>query len=372
MYLSFEKLTKRYGPVTALQEVCFSVERSQFVSVLGPSGCGKTTTLMLLAGFEQPSSGRILLEGKDLAGLPPEKREVGVVFQHYALFPHMTVAENIAFGLMHGVDRRLPHSEAMERVRQLLDMIDLASLGQRRPAELSAGQQQRVAIARSLAPQPRVLCLDEPLSALDALLRERLRLEIRRLQRKLGLTVLYVTHDQEEALAISDRVVVMNQGKVLQVGTPWEVYDRPASGFVAGFIGKGSLLEAVLVSTGPHIVSRLANGQMLELPSHTWCGPSLPRPGDRLGVMLRSERVEVTVPKDTAESGSTDQQLQLLGRLEEVEFLGAHSRLQISGPSGAMVATAPAADAAAWQARIGSQVALTCRSDDVRLMPWVN
>lgn len=372
MYLSFEQLTKRYGAVTALQEVSFSVERNQFVSLLGPSGCGKTTTLMLLAGFEQPSSGRIVLEGQDLAGLPPEKRGVGVVFQHYALFPHMTVAENIAFGLLHGVEKRLSRPEAMARVHELLDLIDLAPLGQRRPAELSAGQQQRVAIARSLAPQPRVLCLDEPLSALDALLRERLRLEIRRLQRELGLTVVYVTHDQEEALAISDRVVVMNHGQVLQVGTPWEVYDRPANSFVAGFIGKGSLLDAMLVSSEAGLDLELADGQILKLPAHTWCGPSRPRPGDRLSVMLRAERVEVITPNDAATDRPTGRQLQFQGRLQEVEFLGAHSRLQIDGSAGAMVATASAADAAAWQARIGSQVVLTCQSGDARLVPSVN
>ncbi|MGI6083650.1 MAG: ABC transporter ATP-binding protein, partial [Limnochordia bacterium] len=345
------------------------VERSEFVSLLGPSGCGKTTTLMLLAGFEQPTSGRILLEGKDLSELPPEKRGVGMVFQHYALFPHMTVAENIAFGLMHGVAGRLSRSEAMARVDQLLDMIDLESLRRRKPAELSAGQQQRVAIARSLAPRPRVLCLDEPLSALDALLRERLRLEIRRLQRELGLTVLYVTHDQEEALAISDRVVVMNQGEIQQTGTPWEVYDRPATGFVAGFIGKGSLFDGAVLATGRQILFRLVNGQKLEVPADSWCGTAPPRPGDRLRVLLRSERVRVTLT-DEEDDGQETRRLRLSGCLAEVEFLGAQCRLQISGPVGDVMATAPAAEVGAWQARLGSQVTAFCHADDVRLVPW--
>ena len=369
MYLSFEQLTKRYGEVTALQDVTFGVERSEFVSLLGPSGCGKTTTLLLLAGFEQPTSGRILLEGRDLSELPPEKRGVGMVFQHYALFPHMTVAENIAFGLVHGVTKRFSRSEAMSRVDRLLDMIDLAPLRKRKPAELSAGQQQRVAIARSLAPEPRVLCLDEPLSALDALLRERLRLEIRRLQRELGLTVLYVTHDQEEALAISDRVVVMNQGKILQIGTPWEVYDRPATRFVAGFIGKGSLLDGEVVATGGQIVFKVTSGAKMAVPADCWCGASPPRAGHRLGVLLRSERVRVTLSND--EDGRSDSsRLGLSGRLEEVEFLGAQCRLQISGPAGNLVATAPAAEIGAWQARLGSKVTVFGRVDDVRLVPW--
>jgi ABC-type Fe3+/spermidine/putrescine transport system ATPase subunit len=368
MYLSFEKLTKHYGDVTALHEITFGVERGQFVSLLGPSGCGKTTTLMVLAGFENPTSGRVLLDSKDLGDLPPEKREVGVVFQHYALFPHMTVAENVAFGLLHG-PQRMGRSEATVHVERLLHLVDLASFGQRRPAELSAGQQQRVAIARSLAPQPRVLCFDEPLSALDALLREKLRLEIRRLQRELDLTVLYVTHDQEEALAISDQVVVMNEGEILQIGTPWQVYDRPANAFVAGFIGRGSVLSGKLVSAGEQVVVRLGNEQTIALPTQCWCGNTPARPGISVGMLLRSERVGVSGAPESHDCRVINQELHLPGYLLEAEFLGAATQIQIDSPVGRLIASAPAAEIGRWQGSRGNRVTLTCHVNDVRLMP---
>lgn len=365
MYLSFDHLTKYYGSVAAVRDITFAVEQGEFVSLLGPSGCGKTTTLMLLAGFEAPDTGRIMLDGNDLAGLPPEKREVGVVFQHYALFPHMTVAENIAFGLVHGAGSRLPRATVAARVAELLDIIDLAPLAQRKPAELSAGQQQRVAIARSLAPRPRVLCFDEPLSALDALLREKLRLEIRRLQRELGLTVLYVTHDQEEALAISDRIVVMNAGRVVQVGSPWEIYDRPATHFTAGFIGKGSLLEGKITACDARIMVTLANDQVITVPASAWCGQSQPQQDMTVDVVLRAERASVVMPSEPI----ANHLIQLSGRLQEVEFLGGLLRLHITADTGSMTVVVPATSLMGWQARTGSQVVVTCRPEDVRLAP---
>lgn len=362
MYLNFSGITKHYGAVTAVRDISFVVNKGEFVSLLGPSGCGKTTTLMLLAGFETPDSGRIRLDGQDLAGLPPEKREVGVVFQNYALFPHMNVVENIAFGLVHGNRTNLALPAVQKRVSELLEMVDLTPLAKRKPHELSAGQQQRVAIARSLAPYPRVLCFDEPLSALDALLREKLRLDIHRLQRKLGLTVLYVTHDQEEALAISDRVVVMDSGRIMQVGTPWKVYDRPANQFVAGFIGQGALLEGRIRALGAGITVEFTGGRMMELPLNVWCGLAEPSVGELVNVVLRAERMKV----GAAWVEGLDE---VEGRLDAVEFLGGLVRLHIASAVGAITAVAPATNIVDWQRQIGAQVIVRFRPDDVRLVP---
>ena len=241
MRLSLDGVARRYGETVALREVNVAVEDGEFFTFVGPSGCGKTTTLRLVAGFEEPSAGAIRFDGEDVAGVPPEDRDVGVVFQNYALFPHMTVGENVAYGLRFadppgGVSRR-------ERVAELLELVDLEGMEDRDPDELSGGQQQRVALARALAPGPRLLLLDEPMSALDAQLRERLRMQVREIQSELDITTLYVTHDQEEALAISDRVAVMRQGAVEQVGPPRTVYRRPESRFVAEFLGDNNVFE---------------------------------------------------------------------------------------------------------------------------------
>lgn len=236
--LRLEGITKRFGPVVAVRDFHLTVEEGEFVSLLGPSGCGKTTILRCIAGFEQPDSGQIYLYGRQVNHVPPERRDVGMVFQSYALFPNMTVAQNIAFPLM--IQRR-PRSEQMQRVAELLNLIQLQGLENRYPRQLSGGQQQRVALARALAKQPKVLLLDEPLSALDAKIREELRVEIRRIQRALAITTIYVTHDQEEALSISDRVVVMNQGIIQQVDAPTHIYRRPATLFVAQFVGTNNL-----------------------------------------------------------------------------------------------------------------------------------
>ena len=243
MYLECNGLVKRFGETTAVDNISFGIERGELVSLLGPSGCGKTTTLRLLAGFEAADVGDMYLDGRRLNGLPPEKRGVGVVFQHFALFPHMTVWQNIAYGLR--FRRRSDRSDG-EIVRELIRIVGLEGLEQRKPGQLSAGQQQRVAIARSLAPGPDLLLLDEPLSALDARLRQHLRMEIRRIQRMLGLTLLYVTHDQEEAMAISDRMIVMNAGRIEQMGEPWQVYHRPKTPFVAAFLGQTNRLRGTV------------------------------------------------------------------------------------------------------------------------------
>ena len=241
MYLQVKSVSKRFGSVEAVKDVSFHCARGELVSLLGPSGCGKTTTLRLLAGFEPPDSGAVFLDGASLEGVPPEGRGVGIVFQNYALFPHMSVGANITYGLRF-VRPRLAAAEKAERLQELLELVDLAGYADRRPDQLSAGQQQRVAIARALAPKPRLLLLDEPLSALDAGLREQLRFQIRRIQQALGLTTVYVTHDQAEALAISDQVVIMREGRVAQAAPPREIYERPADRFVAQFVGGASLI----------------------------------------------------------------------------------------------------------------------------------
>ncbi|MEN2981605.1 MAG: ABC transporter ATP-binding protein [Thermus sp.] len=232
-------VSKRYGRTLAVDGVSFTLQEGEFFTLLGPSGCGKTTTLRLVAGFEDPDRGEVRLGGERVNGLPPERRPIGMVFQNYALFPHMTVFGNVAFPLrLRGLGER----QVRLRVGELLEMVHLVGLEGRYPKELSGGQQQRVALARALAREPKVLLLDEPLSALDARIREELRGELKRLQREVGLTALYVTHDQEEALALSHRIAVMREGRVEQIGTPQEIYEAPASPFVARFVGAGAMV----------------------------------------------------------------------------------------------------------------------------------
>jgi spermidine/putrescine transport system ATP-binding protein len=237
--IALEHVSKQFGDAVAVHDVDFAIDRGAFFSLLGPSGCGKTTTLRMIAGFEQPTTGRVLLDGNDVSRVPPYRRNVNTVFQQYALFPHLSVFDNIAFGPR---SRHADPREIDRRVRQLLDVVRLAEMADRRPAQLSGGQQQRVALARALVNTPSALLLDEPLGALDLKLRQAMQLELKRIQRDVGITFVYVTHDQEEALTMSDRIAVMNAGRVEQIGTPREIYDEPASVFVAGFIGAANLI----------------------------------------------------------------------------------------------------------------------------------
>ena len=239
--LRLDRLTHRFGQAVAVDALSLDVQPGEFLTLLGPSGCGKTTTMRIVAGFEHPQSGRVLIDGKDVTGTAPGKREVGMVFQNYALFPHLTVAANIAFGLK---QRGVALEARKARVTELLDLIQLAPMRDRFPAQLSGGQRQRVAIARAIAHPPRILLMDEPLGALDQKLREAMQLEIRALQRKLGITTVYVTHDQNEALTMSDRIVVMRDGRIEQAATPHDIYHRPATRFVASFVGRINLLPA--------------------------------------------------------------------------------------------------------------------------------
>ncbi|KQP44695.1 amino acid ABC transporter substrate-binding protein [Pseudorhodoferax sp. Leaf274] len=278
-YLRLEGVHKRFGGFTALQAIDLDIPRGEFVCFLGPSGCGKTTLLRIIAGLEVQSAGRLLQAGRDISVLPPAQRDYGIVFQSYALFPNLTIADNVAYGL---VNRRQPRAQIAARVQELLALVGLSGSGAKYPAQMSGGQQQRVALARALATSPGLLLLDEPLSALDAIVRVHLRNEIRALQRELGVTTIMVTHDQEEALSVADRIVVMNHGVIEQVGTPTEVYREPATPFVAGFIGKVNRLDAVA-----------DGGQWVRCGDQRWqCAPQrgpAVRPGRPVALYLRPE-----------------------------------------------------------------------------------
>ncbi|MGE5509848.1 MAG: ABC transporter ATP-binding protein [Bacteroidota bacterium] len=277
-FLVLDKLTKHFGDHVAVENVSLAVEQGEFLALLGPSGCGKTTTLQMIAGFVTPSSGSIKLEGQDLLAVKPAKRGLGIVFQSYALFPHMTAAENIAFGLdMRGVDK----AERRRRVSEALDLVGLGAFADRYPRRMSGGQQQRVALARALVIRPRILLLDEPLSNLDAKLREEMQIELRQIQRNVGTTTILVTHDQAEAMALSDRIAVMSQGRIEQVAAPHEAYERPATPFVASFLGKTNVLEAS--------VENGADGSAAILGSGRW--PVPPGSPPRVLVTVRPEKI---------------------------------------------------------------------------------
>jgi thiamine transport system ATP-binding protein len=337
--LELSNVTRRYDETTALDDVSLSIDDGEFFTLVGPSGCGKTTTLRLVAGFESPTAGTIRFDGRAVGGDPPEDRGIGVVFQNYALFPHMTVGENVAYGLRFteppgGVSRE-------ERVRELLGLVDLAGFEGRDPTELSGGQQQRVALARALAPEPRILLLDEPMSALDAALRDRLRGQVRDIQRELGVTTLYVTHDQEEALAVSDRVAVMNGGRVEQVGEPQAIYREPATPFVASFVGDNNLFEGRIAEPGDGAASVDAGETVaIDVGGETFqvaADDSLPT-GTRVTFAVRPEHLRVVDSSDRAGDGSRQSadepprssvENRLRARVVRSEFLGETTRVRL-------------------------------------------
>ena len=304
-------VVKSFGSHTAVDSFSLDIADGEFVSFLGGSGCGKTTTLRMIAGFETPTSGRIMIDGADIVSVLPNRRGVGMVFQNYALFPNMTARQNIGFGLK--VAGRHP-AEIDRRVGGLLDLIHMEEFGSRYPHQMSGGQQQRVALARALAVEPRVLLLDEPLSALDAKIRVRLRAEIRAIQRQLGITTVYVTHDQEEALSISDRIVVMREGKIEQVGTPFEIYNRPATPFVASFIGSLNVLRGTVVDPAAGKVA--IDGQDILAAS-----PLAADPGGPVRLSLRPEMISLA-------NGRLENN-HLSGTLANVVFLGSIVRLVV-------------------------------------------
>ena len=316
--LEIDGLTKRFGSVVAVESFTLAVEHGAFVSLLGPSGCGKSTILRMIAGLLEPDAGHIAVAGKGVTWLPPNKRNIGLVFQSYALFPHMSVFENVAFGLRR---RRVEDAALRRRVGEALDMVRLGGLERRLPKELSGGQQQRVALARAIAPQPALLLLDEPLSNLDAKLRDAMRFELRRLQQELSITTVFVTHDQEEALTMSDRICVLSQGVLHQVGTPREIYDNPATPFVAEFFGRSNGFEAKVVSTGD--IARVALSDSVTF--ETTHLPAGARPGDPVHVTIRQESVGVS----EAESGAGGAASGVVGRLEMVSFAGSTAQFVV-------------------------------------------
>ena len=326
-YLELTGIQKRFGDTIAVQDFNLAAEKGEFVSFLGPSGCGKTTTLRMIAGFEQPTTGTIHVNGEDITYRPPNRRNVGMVFQSYALFPNMSVADNIGFGLK---VRKRPKDQVKKRVGELLDLINLPDKGARYPYQLSGGQQQRVALARALAFEPEVLLLDEPLSALDAKIRVALRHEIRQIQRQLGITTVYVTHDQEEALSLSDRVVVMSEGRMEQVGTPFEVYNFPTTAFVASFVGTLNILAGTVVDAGRGEIA--ISGQTITL-TRKFEG----RAGQEVGVALRPEMASL----GDRPVGCT----RLTGEVVDVSFLGSIVRIRVRiGPGPALASAGDSGD----------------------------
>jgi spermidine/putrescine transport system ATP-binding protein len=324
--ISLESVSKRFGKVEAVRSVSLDIKEGEFFSLLGPSGCGKTTTLRMIGGFEQPDDGRILLRGADVTAVPPNRRNVNMVFQHYALFPHMSVEGNIAFGLrLKGV----PKGEQRDRVGEMLEIVRLTGLEKRKPGQLSGGQQQRIALARALINRPAALLLDEPLGALDVKLRKQMQLELKRIQSELGTTFVYVTHDQEEALAMSDRIGVMNDGIVEQIGGAREIYEHPATAFVADFIGSLNALDFRVdeVADG-HLVSRVSPTERLVVAAENGH-----RQGDSLKLAVRPEQIRI----DAAGRPAPEDGSRLEGVLAEVVYLGSLTQFHVDTKVGRVI-----------------------------------
>ena len=319
--IEISHVSKQFGDFKAVDDANFGIRQGEFFSMLGPSGCGKTTTLRMIAGFEQPTSGEVRLDGKDVSKVPPYKRNVNTVFQNYALFPHMTVFDNIAFGPR---STKAPKGEIAGRVKEMLEIVHLADFAERRPTQLSGGQQQRVALARALVNYPSALLLDEPLGALDLKLRQTMQLELKRIQREVGITFVFVTHDQEEALTMSDRIAVMNAGRVEQIGTPEEIYHQPATVFVAGFIGVANLIPAAVVAVTGDLATVDAAGHRFGVPV---TDESI-RPSDSAVVMVRPERLHLSIARPTGDLAAVE------ATVEELVFQGPVLRASLRTGAG--------------------------------------
>ncbi|HZQ89060.1 MAG TPA: ABC transporter ATP-binding protein [Gaiellaceae bacterium] len=348
-FLELQSLERDFGTVKALDGIEINLNQGEFLSLLGPSGCGKTTALRIVAGFDRPDGGRVVVDGKDVTRVSPNKRDMGMVFQAYSLFPNMTAAQNVEFGLK---IRRQDRGGRHKRVEELLELVGLGHAGGRYPHQLSGGMQQRVALARALAIEPRVLLLDEPLSALDAKVRVQLREEIRRIQLELGITTLYVTHDQEEALSVSDHVAVMYRGRIEQMGAPAEMYSAPATPFVAEFIGTMNRLEGTVVDPGTGTVE--TGGKTITVEA----ARSKPR-GARVLVLVRPETVDVTAANGAGANTFT-------GEVLTHTFLGPVTRLRISSDDASLIADMPTARAAALPP--GSKVDAALPASEARLL----
>jgi spermidine/putrescine transport system ATP-binding protein len=315
-----ERVTKSFGEVVAVDDLSLSFEHGGFVALLGPSGCGKTTTLRMIGGFEEPTSGTVYLGEQNVTGLPPNKREVNTVFQNYALFPHMSIFDNVAFGLR---ERRVSKHDIAKRVPEMLELVELRGFEKRRPTQLSGGQAQRVALARALINHPRVLLLDEPLGALDLKLRKQMQLELKRIQNEVNITFIHVTHDQEEAMTMADRIAVMNQGRIEQIGPPAELYEQPQTAFVAGFLGVSNLIagtvageDAVRLQDGQQ--ARVAPGALKDAPSDV-----------RIGV--RPEKVRLETGTEAASANGVNQ---LTGTVRDVSYIGVSTQYIVDTRAG--------------------------------------
>ena len=360
--IELDGVGKRYGAVTAVREVHLTIAAGEFLTLLGPSGCGKTTLLRMIAGFEAPTAGRIRLGGEDITAVPPHLRPVNQVFQGYALFPHLSVRGNVAFGLrMRGV----PRAEIGRRVDEALALVALEGLGERFPHELSGGQRQRVAVARAVVCRPQVLLLDEPFSALDAKLRQSMRAELQALQRRLGMTFVLVTHDQDEALALSDRIVVLHGGAIEQVGPPREIYHRPATEFVADFVGHANLVPAERTGgTADRVAVRLAGGWELNVPAERW-----PAGRRTTRAILRPEQVLLRPWRGGAPE---DSRAVSRGRVASVEFRGDREHLRIAVHDGAglmLTAVHPGGEGHAADFAVGAEVAVEVPAESLWFLP---
>ena len=311
--VDLERVVKRYGTTTAVEQLDLSIESGEFVTLLGPSGCGKSTTLQMIAGFVRPSAGQVRIGGQDCTRLAPHRRNVGMVFQNYALFPHMTLQGNVEFGLkMRGVAR----AERAKRAAEALALVSLEAFAERYPGQISGGQQQRVALARALVIRPDVLLLDEPFGALDRQLRDRMRLELRDLQRRLGISLVFVTHDQDEALSMSDRIAVMSQGQLRQIGMPGEIYERPANRFVAEFMGQSNIVSTrVLSAEGGRMLAEAGPLQLLIDGSYG--------PGERLDVLIRPEKVGLVSQAEANKRADDGGFAATGGRIASMQYFGA-------------------------------------------------
>jgi spermidine/putrescine transport system ATP-binding protein len=333
--LELRGVTKRFGEVNAVDEISLAVQPGEFLTILGASGCGKTTTLRLIAGFETATAGQVLMDGADMTWLPPFKRPINTVFQQYALFPHLSVRDNVAYGLrMRGVRR----SEISTRVGEALDLVQLRGLADRAPRQLSGGQQQRVALARAIVNRPRVLLLDEPLGALDLKLRRAMQLELKRLQTQLGITFIYVTHDQEEALTMSDRVALMNHGRIEQLGAPRSLYDRPRSRYVADFIGETNLLRGVVTDDAGSSLGVSVAGGVIRAGLTPDATADARRPGAEAWVSIRPEAMAVAPTADDSPGGASGEAC-LRGVVSEVVYAGSVVKLHVTLPDGTRIVT---------------------------------
>jgi len=354
--IELEGVTKRFAKAAAVNDVSLAIREGEFFSLLGPSGCGKTTTLRMIAGFEVPDEGRILLQGDDVTTVFSNRRPVNMVFQQYALFPHMSIYDNVAFGLK---VKRVPRREHDGRIREMLRIVELEGFESRKPRQLSGGQQQRVALARALVNLPAALLLDEPLGALDVKLRKQMQLELKAIQNDLGTTFVYVTHDQEEALAMSDRIAVMNGGRVEQIGSPRQIYERPETPFVADFIGSLNALELTVDElVGGYALSRVGNDERVVVPVG-----SDTRAGETVRVAVRPEQVQI----DPADSAGGEGGSRLDGKVAEIVYLGMYTQFHVDTRAGRVVSHR-LADEVLSRLEVGSRVTLAWAPEHASLL----